>query len=362
MTVPSLARRASRRARIQILRLWRIPAVRHGALLISAGLAGLAVGVGYGSWSRACAGGGCPSIARLEEYRPSQAAKVYAADGRLITDLGEQRRTVLLVNEIDPALRAAFLAVEDKRFYQHHGIDFVRVMGAVRANLVALGWAEGFSTITMQLARNVWQGQIGFEKVLRRKIREIRVARELERTYPKDRILELYLNQIYLGGNLYGVEAAAQAYFGKSARAVNLAEAALLAAIANRPGRYDPRRYPSRAVRRRNLVLGLMHEAGYVSQAEADRWKNYPLILSSRQDYGEIAPYFVEWIRQQLYARFGRDLYEEGYRVYTTLDLEMQIAAERALATQLEAIESGAFGPFRHDTYQDYLEAAELRG
>ncbi|HEX9582343.1 MAG TPA: PBP1A family penicillin-binding protein [Gemmatimonadales bacterium] len=362
MTAPSLARRMLRRARIHTLRLWRTPWVRRGALFGALTVGGLGLGLAYGSWTRACAGGGCPSIARLEEYRPSQAAKVYAADGRLVTDLGEQRRTVLRVDEIDPALRAAFLAVEDKRFYQHHGIDFLRVMGAVRANLMALGWAEGFSTITMQLARNVWQGQIGFEKVLRRKIREVRVARELERTYPKDRILELYLNQIYLGGNLYGVEAAAQAYFGKSARSVNLAEAALLAAVANRPGRYDPRRYPARAVRRRNLVLSLMQDAGYIADADADAWRNYPLVLSSRQDYGEIAPYFVEWIRQQLYARFGRDLYEEGYRVYTTLDLEMQIAAERALETQLEAIENGTFGAFRHETYQDYLEAAESRG
>ncbi|GBD31521.1 MAG: penicillin-binding protein [Gemmatimonadales bacterium] len=317
-------------------------------------------GLAYGSWTRACAGAACPSISVLEEYRPQQAAKVYAADGRLITELGVQRRTVLTIDEIAPEVRAAFLAVEDKRFYQHHGIDFWRVFGAIKANILALGWAQGFSTITMQLARNVWQDRIGFEKILRRKIREIKVALELERTYPKDKILELYLNQIYLGSpNLYGVEAAAQGYFGKSARELNVAEAALLAAIANLPGRYDPRKYPARAIRRRNLVISLMRDAGYLTEEEAARWSNYPLILSSRPDFGEVAPYFVEWIRQQLYDRFGRDLYEEGYRIYTTLDLEMQIAAERALEEQLEAIESGAYGPFRHPTYDDYLESLQ---
>jgi len=143
-------------------RLWRRPVVRRTALLTGLAVSGFGIGVAYGSWTRACAGGGCPSIGRLEEYRPSQAAKVYAADGRLVTDLGEQRRTVLRVDEIAPMLRGAFLAVEDKRFYEHQGIDLLRVLGAVRANLLALGWAQGFSTITMQLARKVWLGQIGF--------------------------------------------------------------------------------------------------------------------------------------------------------------------------------------------------------
>ncbi|MBI2402506.1 MAG: PBP1A family penicillin-binding protein [Gemmatimonadetes bacterium] len=341
---------------------WRNPRVRRFVYLAGLACSGLGLGLAYGSWSRACAGGGCPSIRVLEEYQPQQTAKVYAADGRLITELGVQRRTVLPVSEIAPEVRAAFLSVEDKRFYQHHGIDYWRIPGAVVANLMAMGWAQGFSTITMQLARNVWDERIGFEKVLTRKIKEIRVAVELERTYSKDKILELYLNQILLGYGLYGVETAAQAYFGKSARDVNVAEAALLAGAARYPSRYDPRKYPTRAVARRNLVINLMRNAGYLSADDAERWKAYPLQLSSRQDFGDVAPYFVEWIRQQLYARFGRDLYEEGYRVYTTLDLEMQIAAERALENQLEAIEAGTYGAFRHQTYQQYLDSLERHG
>ncbi len=320
---------------------------------------GLGLGIGYGSWTRACAGAACPSIGVLESYRPTQALKVYAADGRLITEVGVERRTVLSFDEIAPSVRAAFIAVEDKRFYTHGGIDFRRIAGAMRANLIALGYAEGFSTITMQLARNVWSDKLPSTKSIRRKVREMRVALELERTYSKNRILELYLNQIYLGGSAYGVEAGAQKYVGKSARALNPDEAALVAAIANIPGRYDPRRHPERALWRRNLVLNLMRDQGYLSAEEAERWKAYPIAVSSREDFGDVAPYFVEWVRQQLYARFGTAIYERGFRVYTTLDLDMQLAAERALEQQLERIENGEFGLYNHPTYQDHLDSVE---
>jgi penicillin-binding protein 1A len=297
---------------------------------------GLGLGTAIGSWTRACAGAACPSIGVLESYRPTQALKVYAADGRLLREVGVEHRTVLRFEEIDPDVRAAFVAVEDKRFYEHSGIDFIRFLGAAKAVVLALDYVEGFSTITMQLARNVFPEKLPSTKTIRRKVREIRVALELEKTYTKDKLLELYLNQIYLGGSAYGVEAGAQRYFGKSARDLNLAEAALLAAIANVPGRYDPRRYPDNALRRRNLVLNLLRDQAYITH---------------------VAPYFVEWVRQQLYARFGNALYERGYRVYTTLDLDMQQAAERALQDQLERIENEEFGRYRHQSYQAYLDS-----
>src|SRR4051812_13584624 len=166
---------------------------------------GFLAGIAYGSWTRVCAGNMCPSIAILDDYRPQQTAKVYAADGRLITELGLERRTLIRLDEMPPQLKKAFVAIEDKRFYQHHGIDFSRVLGAVRANITHLRFAQGFSTITMQLARNVFPDRIsGQERSglagLTRKLREVWVSRELERTYSKDRILELYLNQINLGG------------------------------------------------------------------------------------------------------------------------------------------------------------------
>ncbi len=333
-------------------------AVRIGAFAFVL-LAALGGGIVVGSWTRACAGTACPSIVVLESYRPTQTAKVYAADGRIITELGIERRTVLALDEISPAVRAAFIATEDQRFFQHGGIDFRRILGAARANLLAGRFAEGFSSITMQLARNVFPEKLPSTKNIRRKVREMRVALEIEHTYEKDKILELYLNQIFLGGNVYGVESAAYTYFGKSARHLNVAEAALLAGMPPAPNYYNPRRFPEHALEKRNVVINLMRDQGYLTAQEAERWKAYPLEVSSRQDFQDAAPYFVEWVRQQLYDRFGTQIYEGGFRVYTTLDLDMQMAAERALEEQLEKIENGVYGPYRHLTYQQDLEERE---
>src|SRR5215208_2927513 len=327
-------------------------------------LVGLLATVAFGlaflaaAWSRACAGNTCPSIEELGGYDPNQASKVYAADGRLITDLGLERRTVIPLGEMSPYLKSAFLATEDKRFYQHHGIDWYRVFGAIKTNLFQLRFAEGFSTITMQLARNIWVEDIsGREKSVKRKLREAHVALEIERKYPKDKILEIYLNQIPLGNGAYGVEAASQRYFGKSVRELNVAEAATLAAIPKAPSRYNPRRNPNLNIQRRNTVLNLLRDNKLLNAEEAERWKAYPLQLSSHSDFSGVAEYFVEYVRQQLEARFGRELYTSGYRIYTTLDLDIQQAAERALEARLEAIESGADGKFPHDTYRQYLES-----
>jgi penicillin-binding protein 1A len=314
-----------------------------------------------GAWSRACAGGACPSIAALTNYDPDQASKVYAADGRLITDFGLQRRTVVSIDQISPAVTAAFLSVEDKRFYQHNGVDWVRLFGSlVRAPFAVLKGerVQGWSTITMQLAGNLWPESINRrERTLGRKIREMKVALEIERAYPKDKILELYLNQIDLGNRAFGVETAAERYFGKPVRLLNVAEAAMLAAIPKAPSRYNPRRNPDLAVARRNLVIGLLRDDGRITPVSAEAWKAYPLLLSSSSDFSGVADYFVEYVRQQLDARFGADLYRSGLRIYTTLDLDMQLAAERALASQLETIESGKkYGRFPHPTYRDYLQ------
>ncbi len=338
------------------LRRWFSPerARRTVAYLLLA--LGFLLGIAFGSWTRVCAGGACPSIAILDEYRPQQASKVYALDGRLVTELGYERRTVVPLQEMPPYLRQAFIAIEDKRFYQHHGIDYGRILGSLKANILAGSMVQGFSTITMQLARNVFQGRITREKTLTRKLREVHVALELERTYSKDRILELYLNQINFDG-AFGVESAAQRYFGKPVSQLNVPEAALLAALPKAPSRYNPRRFPARAVQRRNLVLDLMEQQGYLTPSQTEEAKAYPLTLSARQDYGDVAPYFVEWIRQQMFDRFGRDLYEKGFRIYTTLDLDMQQSAERTLEEQLEAIEGGAYGTYPHRTYAQYVES-----
>src|SRR6478752_2999748 len=178
-------------------------------------LATFALGLAFlaAAWSSACAGNTCPSIDELGSYDPNQASKLYAADGRLITDLGLERRTVIPLGEMSPYVKAAFLTTEDKRFYEHHGIDWYRVFGAIKSNIFKFRVAEGFSTITMQLARNIWDEDIsGRDKTLSRKLREAHVAREIEAKYSKDKILELYLNQIDLGNRAFGVEAASQRY------------------------------------------------------------------------------------------------------------------------------------------------------
>jgi penicillin-binding protein 1A len=319
------------------------------------------VGLGYGAWTRVCAAERCPSISRLvinRGHTQLQTSKVYAADGRLITEFGVERRTVVPLAEIPVVLRQAFIATEDKRFYAHHGIDYRRLPGAV------LDRFRGFSTISQQLARNVFPEEISRERTLTRKLKEARVAIELERNFPKDTILELYLNQISLGPSVAGVEAASQVFFGKSARELNVAEAATLAALPKAPGFYNPRTHPDRAVRRRNLVINLMRNQGYLTAEEAELWKAYPLVLTTRRtSYGDVAPYFVEHIRKELDARYGRQLYEEGLRIYTTLDLDMQEAAERSLHAQLDAIESGVYGAVQgRITYQKYVEQARVSG
>ncbi|MEP6591675.1 MAG: PBP1A family penicillin-binding protein [Gemmatimonadota bacterium] len=314
------------------------------------------------AWSRACANDACPSLAPLAQYDPDQASRVFAADGRLITDFGLIRRTVIGLKEMSPAVPSAFIAVEDKRFYEHHGVDWLRLFGAIKNNLLHASLSrEGFSTITMQLAGNLFPESIDRSKRsglagIARKIREARVAMDIEKRYSKQKILELYLNQIFLGNGAYGVEAASQRYFGKSSHDVNIAEAAMLAALPKAPGTYNPRRHPDNAVRRRNVVLGLLHSDGAITAEEAESWKSYPLALSSRSDFETHAQYFVEYVRQILTARYGANLYKAGYRITTTLDLDAQLAAERALEGQLEKIESGQLGRYTHQTYAEYNE------
>src|SRR5687768_2031093 len=331
------------------------PVARRRLVVGTAAFVALVTSVIFALWFTICLGGACPSVAELGSYDPAQAAKVFAADGRHITDLGLERRTVVPLAEMSPAVVAAFINTEDKRFYRHDGIDWIRVFGAAKDILVERRIAGGASTITMQLAGNLWPDAIDRrDRSLRRKIREAKVATEIERRYSKDKILELYLNQINLGNRAFGVEAASQRYFGKSVRELNVAEAATLAAIPKAPERYNPRKHPNNSVQRRNVVLNLLRDNGKLSAAETERWKAFPLQLSSRSDYTGVAEYFVEYVRQLLQARFGPDLYRLGYRVYTTLDLDMQLSAERSLEAQLRAVE--AMPQFRHGTYQEYLE------
>src|SRR5688572_9315444 len=335
----------------------RHPRLVRSVLFATTFLVAFGGGAAFSSWSLVCRDGRCPPVQILDTYTPRQTSKLYAADGRFVAEVGLERRTLVKIADIPKVVRDAFVFTEDKRFYSHAGIDWIRVPGAARSfSFRAGGFEEGFSTITMQLARNVFPERISRERRglagLVRKVKEAKVARDIESRYSKDKILELYLNQINLGNGAYGVETASQRYFGKSVQDLNLAEAATLAALPKAPARYNPRRFPERAIQRRNTVIEVMRRNGAISDADASLAKAYPLRLGSKVESGEVAPYFVEWVRQQLDEKFGARLYEQGLRVFTTIDLDMQSAAERALENQIRAIEGGKYGKFPHATYE----------
>src|SRR5512146_713633 len=252
------------------------PRFTRSFLLTLSFLFSFAIGLAYASWAMVCRAGRCPSAAALAEYEPRQTSKLLAADGRFIAELGLERRTLVKLSDIPPLVRQAFITTEDKRFYRHSGIDWYRVPGALAADVKNRSFSEGFSTITMQLARNIFPERISREKTLVRKLKEAKVARAIEARYPKNTILELYLNQIYLGNGAHGVETAAQRYFGKSVKALNLSEAAMLAALPKAPERYNPRRFPDRAIQRRNTIIELMRRQGAVNDADAQLAKAYP--------------------------------------------------------------------------------------
>ena len=319
------------------------------------------VAVIVAAYNRACAGNSCPSIGELGGYDPNQASKVYAADGRLITDLGLERRTVVPLAEMSPYVRAAFITTEDKRFYAHHGIDWVRVFGAIKNNIFKFRVAEGFSTITMQLARNLWPEDIsGRDKSLRRKLREAQVAREIEAKYLQGQDSRALSQPDRSGQSARTASrAASQRYFGKSVRDLNVAEAATLAAIPKAPvPLQSAHEIPNRAIQRRNTVLNLLRDNGMLI-AEETRALEGVSAAACRPD-----PNSAGW-RSTSSSRcgssstrsFGSDLYRLGLRIYTTLDLDMQQAAERALEARLEAIESGADGKFPHQTYRQYMDS-----
>src|SRR5664279_1237791 len=309
-------------------RFWRAhPTLTRATLLGGLFATAFAIGIAWSSWSLVCREGACPDPTQLDAFQPRHTSKLFAAVGRFIDEL----------------------------FYDHAGIDWTRVFGALAADVVHRNFAQGFSTLTMQLARNIFSEQISREKTLTRKLKEAKVARQIEARYPKQKILELYLNQIYLGNGAYGVETAAQHYFGKSVRELNLAEAATLAALPKGPERYNPRKYPDRAIQRRNTIIGLMRKEGVVTDADARLAQAYPLQLARKAESGELAPYFVEFVRRQLEQQFGDKIYTDGLKIYTTLDIEMQQAAERNLERQIKAIESGKYGAFKHTTMEEYV-------
>jgi penicillin-binding protein 1A len=329
----------------RMLARWRLPLI-----IVAVALLGSVAGVATGSWQSVCRD--CPSVAQIYAWEPKSSTKLLSHDGKLIAELFQERRTPVQIETLPPYVKQAFIAVEDKRFYHHEGLDYRRIAGAAARNVLSFGITGGASTITQQLARNMFPEEIGFRKRIARKLKEAKVAREIEKVYTKDQILEAYINQIHYGHGWHGIETAAQHYYGKPAAQLNPAEAAMLAAVIKLTGRFSPFVNPDRAETRRNLVLDLMAEQGYLEESEAAQWKQQPLPAEPQGGYeSRFAPYFVESIRIVLDDRFGNDLYRRGYKVYTTLDVGMQRAAQTALDSGFARIERSP--SFRHSKYAD---------
>ncbi len=321
-------------------------------------LAALGAGGAWGSWQNLCAGDACPSIAQIKTWEPEQTSKLLSADGQLIAEIGFERRTPVSIAAMPEYVAQAVVSIEDSRFYEHSGFDPRGIARAVWGVMTGRNLGGG-STITQQLARNMFD-EIGFQRRVTRKLKELQVALDLERSYTKDQILESYLNQIYMGRG-YGFQNAARNYLGKNITEVDVAEAALLAAILNVPARYDPFRRPENALRRRNLVLSRMARQGYLTDEEAERWKQQPLPESEPDGSARsVAPYFEEWVRQILDSRFGDEIYRSGLRVYTTLDVGMQRAAKRAMEDGWAAIE--ADGNFEHPKFAEFDTVKSFSG
>ena len=319
---------------------------------------GLGAGAAWGTWQNVCAD--CPSIAEIRTFEPQQASKLYSHDGRLLAELGIESRTPVTINALPEYVSQAFVAVEDKRFYSHSGIDLRGFTRAVVGVLTGQSGTGGGSTITQQLARNMFETSVDARirsgwGVVVRKIKELQVAFALERAYTKDQILEAYINEINYAHGWYGIQTASRNYFGKNATGLNPAEAALLAGIINLPEYYSPIRNPENAERRRRLVLRRMVDQGIIPSADFERYANAPIPTERAVDGGTIAPYFVEHVRQILQDRFGSQLYTAGYNIYTTLDLRMQRAAEKSMEDGWDGIE--ARPGFRHITYQAYQDS-----
>ncbi|MEZ2353684.1 penicillin-binding protein 1A [Caballeronia sp. RCC_10] len=270
-----------------------------------------------------------PSLDALTDYRPKVPLRIYTADHVLIGEFGEERRSVVRIQEVPDRLKKAVLAIEDARFYDHGGVD---VMGIVRAGTVALSnghASQGASTITMQVARNFF---LSSERTYTRKIYEILLAYKIERALTKDQILEVYMNQIYLGQRAYGFASAARVYFGKDLKDITLAEAAMLAGLPKAPSAYNPVVNPKRAKVRQEYILQRMRELNFITPEEYATALKQPLIVKGQgREFSVHAEYVAEMVRQMMYAQYREEAYTRGFNVVTTIDSADQDAAYHAL-------------------------------
>lgn len=318
-----------------------------GGAVLAAGAAAIAIIITYPR---------LPSLDVLTDYRPKIPLRVYSADGQLLGEFGEERRSFARIHEVPQLMKQAVLAAEDERFYQHSGVDYVGVMRAAVGNLVSGHARSGASTITMQVAKNFF---LSSEKTFTRKFNEALLAFKIEHTLSKDQILELYFNQIYLGQRAYGFSAAAQAYFGKPITDLSVAEMAMLAGLPKAPSAYNPIVNPERAHLRQQYVLRRMRELNFITQEQYDAALKEPLHLASAMvDSNQPALYVAEMVRQAMYERYKDAAYTEGYKVYTTLDSHHQQWAYDALRAGLIDFDrkQGYRGP------ESYIDLASAEG
>ncbi|MGA9564728.1 MAG: PBP1A family penicillin-binding protein [Candidatus Korobacteraceae bacterium] len=278
-----------------------------------------------------------PQVTELEQYRPSTITELYDDQNRVIGQFALQRRVIDKYDDFPKVLRDAIISTEDKDFESHWGVNVWRVFGAAYRDVSVGGRAQGASTLTMQLSRNLF---LSPDRNFRRKMQEVMLAIQIERRFTKPQIFTLYANQIYLGHGVYGFEAGANYYFGKKAKDLTLEEAAVLAGLPKAPNAYSPINNPERALHRRNLVINNMLEDGKITAEEAERAKNSPIRLKVQGEPNSVAPYFVEEVRQYLEKKYGsEEVHEKGLRVYTSLNLELQKTANQAVLDGLAAYE-----------------------
>ena len=294
-----------------------------------------------------------PDIERIEAFKPPQATTLYDRMGKVIYQFYEERREYVPLSRISPNVQKAFIALEDKRFYKHWGVDLKRTFKAMLVNLLSMRVRQGGSTITQQLARNMF---LTHKRTLNRKVKELALALKLEATFTKDEILERYLNQIYFGEGVYGVQSAARFYFGKDAKDLDVNESALLAGIPKNPNRFSPYRNPELADKRRRIVLWRMYREGFLTKEQYDSLLKTPPKLQPRPKttFGGDAPYFAELVRQYVIEKYGENfLYRGGGKIYTTLDLDLQRIAVGVVRTSLSNYEK-KWKRFLKPTYEEY--------
>lgn len=279
-----------------------------------------------------------PSLDQLENYDPDLVTRIYSADGKILDELYLEKRIFISIDQIPNNMKNALIASEDRRFYDHWGISMRDLFRAVVINTISLSYEQGFSSLTQQVARTLYD-TIGFKKTIVRKIKEIITAIQIERTYTKSEILEMYLNNVHFGHGTYGVQAAAKRYFGKSASALTLGESAMIVGILPAPARYSPVRHPERAHYKRNVVLRVMRDQRYIT---SDIYSEARVIESENviefQAEGT-APYFTEYVRRIMEKEddhLGVNIYRDGLKIYTTLDTRLQDIAEKSLMKSIK--------------------------